>query len=119
MTAAHKIQPALALSAAPETLTGGGAVQLKLTAQNHTHSAYLLGYDDGTFRPDALITRAEAVQAINRVLARRADTDYIDQHTQTLNEYSDLPSTYWAYYEILEASLEHKYTLAENQEQWQ
>lgn len=83
------------------------------------HEKWINGYSDNTFRPDALITRAEAVQVVNRVLARRADTDYIDQHTHTLNEYSDLPSTYWAYYEILEASLEHKYTLAENQEQWQ
>ena len=66
------------------------------------------GYDDGTFRPEAKITRAEAITLINRVLYRIVDEEglladgYID--------FADNHETAWYYIAILEASNSHDYT---------
>jgi len=35
-----------------------------------SHNGWILGYEDGTFKPDQLITRAEAMAMVNRVLQR-------------------------------------------------
>ena len=39
------------------------------------HFAYIIGYPDGTFRPDTNITRAEAIVLLNRVLCRAPETE--------------------------------------------
>lgn len=65
------------------------------------------GYKDGTFRPDAKITRAEAIAVINNMTGRRGDASY-KTVTDTRN-FSDLTRGYWAYMHILEASNEHTY----------
>src|SRR5690606_10172241 len=58
------------------------------------------GYPDGTFRPNAALTRAEAVSALNRMFER--------QPLKGLeNPYSDVAMDHWAYGDILEASVEH------------
>lgn len=62
---------------------------------------YITGYEDGTFRPDAYITRAEVVTIMNKALER---TDYY----KTENPYSDVESSHWAYKQIIEASIEHE-----------
>jgi len=65
----------------------------------------ILGYEDGTFRPNALVTRAEAVTMINRFLKRNPDTS---PNLQTkICPFSDVSASHWAYWQILEASVEH------------
>ena len=39
------------------------------------------GYPDGTFRPYDSITRAEVTTIVNRMLGRRADAEYAEQHS--------------------------------------
>ncbi len=83
------------------------------------HEKWITGYDDGTFRPDDYITRAEAVQVVNRVLGRHADIDSVASYHGDLEPFSDLSDRHWAYFEILEAAIQHNYNLNGKQEIWQ
>ena len=58
---------------------------------------WINGYADGTFRPNASITRAEAAKLINRVIDRSLNVD-------TSVWFTDVPSTHWAYREIVSAA---------------
>ncbi len=60
------------------------------------------GYADGTFKPDATITRAEVVTVINRMLSLLATADTIDK-THITNVFGDIEG-HWAEYQILMAS---------------
>lgn len=60
-------------------------------------NGFILGYPDGTFRPDAHTTRSEAVVLINRVLN--------PCHNTTPVSYSDLSRIHWAYTDIIRASI--------------
>lgn len=62
-------------------------------------SGYIDGYEDGTFRPDKYITRAEAVKIINCALGR---LDFSNEE----NPFVDVAKSHWAYKHILEA-VEH------------
>lgn len=79
---------------------------------------WINGYEDGTFRPNHTITRAEVTAIANRMLGRSADKDYVDQHTETLQGFSDVPATHWAYYPIAEAANAHDYTKDGGGEHW-
>ena len=61
----------------------------------------LKGYSDGTIKPDGLLTRAEYVTMINRLIGR--DNSY-DVDTQA-NLYPDIEASNWAYKDIMRASL--------------
>ena len=65
-------------------------------------NGWMVGYEDGTFRPDDLITRAEAVTVLNRVLgwAMPSKDDSIE-----LAKYLDLSESHWAYWQIMLASV--------------
>ena len=67
------------------------------------------GYSDGTFRPRATITRAEVATIVNRMLARTADRNFVDSSAVT--QFVDVPSNYWAYYNIMEATNAHTHTI--------
>ncbi len=60
------------------------------------------GYADGTFKPDATITRAEVVTVINRMLSLLATKDTVSKEHLT-NIFSDIEG-HWAEYQILMAS---------------
>ncbi len=79
---------------------------------------WLLGYEDGTFRPDQPIKRSEAVTIINRMLNREADKAYIEANYDDVLTYPDLTADHWAYYEILEASNWHDHKVENNVENW-
>ena len=80
---------------------------------------WINGYPDGTFKPEANITRAEVVTLVNRILDRKADRDYIPAHINSLpRSYSDLASTYWAYWDIMEASIGHDFDIQGADEKW-
>ena len=70
---------------------------------------WINGYNDGTFRPYATITRAEVATIVNRMLNRTADRDFVDGSAVTT--YVDVPNTYWAYYSIAEATNAHTHTI--------
>lgn len=55
------------------------------------------GYSDGTFRPDAPITRAEAVTIINRAVTRNIAPNLTVQ-------FKDVAAEHWAYAEIVKAA---------------
>ena len=81
-------------------------------AENAVSSAvahgWLAGYEDGTFRPNHFISRAEAVVILNAMLERRADADAVLIHRTV--EFDDVARTYWAYPAISEAATSHDYT---------
>ena len=64
------------------------------------------GYEDGTFRPNQPVTRAEAVRMLNGALDRNPDANLIDQ-VVTKSPFADLKPGHWAYYQVLEAATEH------------
>jgi len=73
------------------------------------------GYPDGTFRPNAFITRAEVMTTINRMLGRVPDVERIREHT---NPFIDLSPDHWAFYEIMEATIDHYVEYIDGVERW-
>lgn len=71
-----------------------------------TQAGYISGYTDGSFRPDAAITRAEAVTVLNAMLGREVEKDVLTDLTM---HFSDVSTTHWAYYQILEAAVKHEH----------
>jgi hypothetical protein len=72
------------------------------------------GYPDNSFRPDAEITRAEAVKILNSLFKRVPDNDYIDNNQNELKQFNDLNKNDWFYYELVEAANSHEYVRKEN-----
>jgi hypothetical protein len=66
----------------------------------------LRGYEDGSFNPDAYITRAEAVTLVNRILKRESDIS--SYRSSAVVDFPDIEG-HWAYYQIIEASTPHEY----------
>ena len=68
---------------------------------------WVSGYTDGSFHPDAPITRAEAMTLINRVLCRMPETkaDLLDSMTK----WSDNQPGAWYYLAVQEATNSHTY----------
>ena len=79
---------------------------------------WITGYNDGTFRPLDLISRAEVTIITNRMLGRSADQDYVDRHRDSLRRFPDVAETDWAYYQIMEATNSHTFTAAGESERW-
>jgi hypothetical protein len=70
-------------------------------------NGWITGYPDGTFQPDRPISRVEVMVIINRVLDRKVDAAGV--LAELVPGYTDLASTHWAYYDILEATVSHVY----------
>ncbi|MFC5407010.1 S-layer homology domain-containing protein [Cohnella soli] len=68
-------------------------------------SGYLVGFGDGTFRPNGQLTRAEAVKALNKLFDRPIPTK-----AGTVSTWKDVPTTHWASADIEAAS--HELTLS-------
>lgn len=79
---------------------------------------WITGYEDGTFRPNNTITRAEVTTIVNRMLGRAADEDYVDDHADELRQFPDVTKTNWTYYNIMEATNAHDYTKSSGKETW-
>lgn len=67
------------------------------------------GYEDGSFRPENNITRAEVMTVINKILGRKPLESYVK--SLELNPYSDLEEEQWYYTTVLEATIDHDYKL--------
>ena len=72
---------------------------------------WIAGYDDGTFRPDGKITRAEAMTLVNRILYRYVNE--AGQHADTV-KWPDNTSAKWYYYAVQEATNGHDYSRQED-----
>lgn len=68
----------------------------------------IAGYEDGTFRPDNNLTRAEAASFLNRMFNRVADDAAIRNLEDSLVKFTDLNKCDWFYYEIVEAANSHE-----------
>ena len=53
-------------------------------------SGWINGYEDGSFRADRNISRAEVVTIVNRLLGRETDESYIADNLRKLNTFSDM-----------------------------
>jgi len=67
------------------------------------------GYEDGSFRPENYITRAEVMTVINKLLGRKPLDSYVK--SLKFNPYNDLYEDDWYYVIVLEATITHNYWL--------
>ena len=85
----------------------------------HETAAYgwIKGYEDGTFKPDKAITRAEAMTMINRVLNRVPET--ADDLLSDMIVWPDNSESDWYYLPVQEATNGHNYEMKNNiYEKW-
>lgn len=68
---------------------------------------WVTGYEDGTFKPNVFLTRAEACAIINNVSQRPGDSNQ-SLSLLDLGLYSDVTSTDWFACAIVEASVPHE-----------
>ena len=52
------------------------------------------------------------------MLGREADVDFVTEHYDELNHFSDLAVSHWGYYHIVEATNDHDYTKPSSGENW-
>ncbi len=67
------------------------------------------GYPDGTFGPEKLITRAEAVTIVNRTIDRHPHKDHLLEDMLVWPDNMD--TTKWYYADMQEATNSHEYTM--------
>ena len=74
------------------------------------------GYEDGSFRPDNRITRAEAMTMVNRVLNRNPVEE--EDLLPDMRVWSDNQPGSWYYFAVQEATNSHEYTRPDSHEDW-
>ena len=83
-------------------------------AEHDIHEAaahgWIRGYEDGTFKPDQFITRAEAMTMINRVLNRVPETAD-DLLADMINWPDNSDKSAWYYLAVQEATNSHDYEM--------
>ena len=67
----------------------------------------ITGYPDGTYKPTANILRSEFAALANRALGRGIGSSSQTAGLAASVHWPDVPATYWAYLDILEASTPH------------
>ena len=84
-------------------------------------AGWINGYEDGTFRPNNNITRAEVVAIVNRMLNRKADKAYVDNNLMRAKDaFVDNMRSAWYFYDIYEAAVGHSFERQPNgvDEKW-
>ena len=71
------------------------------------------GYEDGSFRPDAYLTRAESAAFLNRMFNRIADKEAYAGLEDKLAKFKDFDASKWYYDEMVEATNSHELTRRE------
>ena len=103
----------------------GGSVNFTDVTSNAWYYNYLCtavnygwinGKADGSFAPNANITRAEVAVIVCRMLDRSGDASAIADGG--VKQFSDVPSTFWAYLAIMEAANGHAHTVKNGTETW-
>lgn len=114
--------------AARFALRTSGTVKFTDVAESHwayeaigmaAYYGWVNGYEDGSFKPDANIARSEAAKMVNTMLGRSADKDYVDKNDASLKRFPDVAETNWAYYQIMEATNAHDFTVNDGVESWE
>lgn len=76
-------------------------------AYNHIMSAYnaghVSGFSDGSFKPDAKISRAEVAQIINNVIGKEVD---LEANKDKIKSYKDLEKNHWGYKAMITGTLD-------------
>jgi hypothetical protein len=67
---------------------------------------WIKGYEDGTFKPNQYVTRAEFVTVVNNVLERKVKAENIPADAK---QFTDLEKGKWYYEAMEEAINSHKY----------
>lgn len=75
-------------------------------------AGFVNGYEDGAFRPDNPITRAEAVTLVNRTLKRKPHKHHMLDNMKMWSDNMD--KTVWYYEAIQEATNSHEYYMEKN-----
>lgn len=83
-----------------------------------TQYGWINGYPDGTFRPEATISRAEVTVIVNHMLGRAADRPYVIAHEKELNTFGDVNRGHWGYFHVAEATNAHEYHTEDGTESW-
>ena len=76
------------------------------------NKGFVNGYEDGTFKPDRNITRAEAVTLVNRTLDRHPDKNHFTKDMLVWPDNMDQTKGYYA--DMQEATNSHTYQMKEN-----
>ena len=79
---------------------------------------WISGCPDGSFDPQRLLTRGEAVSILNRMLDRRADRAFLDEHADA-RRFPDVPVSHWAFDAICEGANSHDYQRTDGGEVWE
>lgn len=69
-------------------------------------AGWVKGYEDGTYRPNETITRAEVTVIVNRMLERLPNPDSVPVEASV---YSDNTESDWFFYDVMEATHSHDY----------
>ena len=78
-----------------------------------TASGWIDGYEDGTFKPNKYITRAEVMKIINHMLGRAVNEEGL---VSDAKRWIDNSPDKWYYYEVIEATNFHSYDKAQGAE---
>jgi len=101
---------------ATTTPTTGNREFADVLASNWAHDnialasalGWVVGYPEGSFKPNNALNRAEAVTIINRVLGRPGDLNAMKAGKGV--SFSDVPASFWGYAAITESATPHNYT---------
>lgn len=78
---------------------------------------WVQGYEDGSFRPDGHLTRAESVTVMNRILGRVGDSA-AEQEMDERYTFTDAAKGEWYYQAVMEAAVSHSFTSGGSGESW-
>lgn len=74
------------------------------------------GDKNGNFNPSAGFQRAEAAVVFNKLLGRAPDSGAV--YSKSLRYFPDVPTTHWAYAQVMEATTSHGHTAIASGELW-
>ena len=76
-----------------------------------SENGWVLGYTDGTFRPENRVSRAEFIIVMNLILDRHVNPYTIRENLGSEIVFSDISTMHWAFYDIMEASITHSFVM--------
>ena len=81
------------LTAGALNFTDADDIQYKTAVEVMTNLGAINGYTDGTFRPDGLVTRAEAAKLVTYAILTPKVAEFLPKGTTS---FTDVPATHWA-----------------------